>query len=110
MAGDKRIDPTRVRDQPSLRTSAGRIWLIMGGLFAVVALAILIPMLWLRASGVATAGIVAVVTLYVVMIVVRFSVGNRRHRLGLLAACMITMAVVALVCVGVVTAVEWRVT
>jgi hypothetical protein len=107
MAGNRRVDPTRVRDQPSLRTSGGRIWLLVGGLFALVALAILVPMLWLRAHGIATTGIIAVVAIYAAMIAARFTVRRPRRRLGILATCMILMAAIALVCVGVVTAVEW---
>ena len=30
-------DPTKVTNQPSLTTSTGRIWLVVGGLFALIA-------------------------------------------------------------------------
>lgn len=108
MSKDDRVDPTRVRDQPALRTSDGTSWLILGGLFTLVSLAMLIPMQWLRANEVATIGAIAVAILYAVMIVVRFTVNKRRRRLGILATCMIAMAVIALGSVAAVTAVEWN--
>lgn len=108
MSKDDRVDPTRVRDQPALRTSGGTIWLIVGGLLALVSLAILVPMQWLRANEVATIGVITVAVLYTVMIVVRFTVNKRRRRLGILATCMIAMAVIALGSVAAVTAVEWN--
>lgn len=105
--GDKN-DPVgtspRVRDQPSLTTSSGRSWLILGGLLALIAIAIMVPMLGLAPEGVAVFGICAVVVCYTGMIVTRLNARPGRWMLGLLAFFMIGIAIVGLVCVGIVAA------
>ncbi|HAM27972.1 MAG TPA: hypothetical protein DCP11_15085 [Microbacteriaceae bacterium] len=101
-------DPTKVTNQPSLTTSSGRVWLIVGGLFAAIALAVLIPMLTLGSPGVALFGIVAVSGLYLAMIVARLVTPRGRLRLGLMAAFMILMALVSLACILVVFVNEWN--
>ncbi|WP_243064547.1 hypothetical protein [Humibacter sp. RRB41] len=76
-------DPTLVRNQPALRTSHGRIWLVVGGIFAVICVAVLLlqarnDVAW------AVIGAVVVVALYCAMIVARFMVPPAR-RLVILA-------------------------
>jgi hypothetical protein len=93
------LDPTRVTNQPALTTSTGRIWLVVGGLLALISVVVLFLLVNLEPRGLATAGIVAVVLLYTAMVLVRLWMGAGRLRLGLLAACMIAMALIALVCV-----------
>lgn len=102
-AADPR-DPTRVREQPSLTTSTGAIWLVVGGLFTAIALAVLIPMVALPPTGLALAGAVAIALLYVGMVVVRLVVPPGRRRLGLLATGMLLIAGAALVVTFVVAA------
>ena len=97
-------DPTRQRNQPALTTSSGLIWLILGGLLAAISLVVLIPMLDFAPHGVALAAVIAIVVLYAGMVAVRFAVPPGRLRLVLMAADMITIAVVAL---GAVLAVAW---
>lgn len=87
-------DPTWIRNQPSLTTSSGTIWLVVGGLFAAIAFALLVAMGSLHPLGYWAAAIVAL--LYAGMLVVRAWVGRQRLRLGLLAALMLTIAAVAL--------------
>lgn len=99
-------DPTRQRDQPALTTSSGRIWLIVGGLLAVISIVVLVPLVGLPPHGVALAGVIAVVVLYAGMAAVRVFVPSGRVRLGLLAAGMLATAAVALVAVLVVAAVS----
>lgn len=89
-------DPTRIRSQPALTTSTGRIWLIVGGIFTGISLAVLIPMTQLPPPGVALTGAIAVATLYIAMIVARFVIPAGRRRLMLLAAGMLTIAATAL--------------
>jgi uncharacterized membrane protein len=95
-------DSGRVRDQPALTTSSGRSWLIVGGLFALVCLVVLVALLGNPARGVAIFGIVAVLVLYAGMIVARLTARPGRRRLGIMAACMIALAAVALICVLVI--------
>ena len=106
MADDKQDEPigtsTRVRDQPSLTTSSGKSWLILGGLLAVIAIAVLIPLLSQVPAGLALFGICAIVALYAAMIVVRLNVRPGRGMLGWLAALMIAIAVIGVVCVGLI--------
>jgi hypothetical protein len=108
MTEDKHDKPigtsTRVRDQPSLTTSTGKSWLILGGLLAVIAIAVLVPLLSQQPGGVALFGICAIVALYAAMVVVRLNARPGRGMLGWLAACMIAIALVGVVCVGVVAA------
>ena len=100
-------DPTQIRNQPSLTTSSGRVWLVTGGLMALIAIVVLSTLVTLRPSGLALGAIVTIVALYLVMISIRFGVQRPRLRLGLLAACMLVMAVIALACTIIVSAVEW---
>lgn len=97
-------DPTLVRNQPALTTSTGRVWLILGGLFAAVSLAVLIPMTALPPGGVALSAAIVVGLLYAFMVAARLAVRPGRVRLGLMAAGMIAMAIVAL---GAVLIVAW---
>jgi hypothetical protein len=89
-------DPTRVVNQPSLTVSSGRSWLILGGLFTVIAEAVLIPMSALPPRYVAFSSAIIVIMLYLGMIVVRLTVAPGRRRLGLMAGGMITIALVSL--------------
>lgn len=95
-----RADPTRMVNQPALRSSKGTVWLIMGAVFAAFSL---IPFLALvfaegRASAPTAAVVaIAIVLLYVAMIVTRFVLHQRVKRLRMLAALMLTMAAIALI-------------
>ncbi len=93
---------TRVRDQPSLTTSSGKSWLILGGLLAAISIAVLVPLLPLKPAGLGLFGVCATVALYAAMIVVRLNVRPGRGMLGWLAALMIAIAVVGVLCVGLI--------
>lgn len=97
-------DPTKVTNQPSLTTSTGRIWLVVGGLFAAVAAATEFSLLSFPPPGFAAGALIAVVLLYVAMIVTQLVTQRGRLRLGMLAGLMITMAVVSLLSVVVIAA------
>jgi hypothetical protein len=89
-------DPTLMRNQPSLTTSTGRIWLILGGLLTLISAVVLAFELPLEPAGVALFGLVSVLVLYAAMVVVRLTTGPGRLRLGLMAALMIAIAVIGL--------------
>jgi hypothetical protein len=95
-------DPTRVRSQPALTTSTGAIWLIVGGLFVVVAGIVLLFLVPLPPPGVALSALIADLVLYAGMVVVRFAVRRRRLMLGIQAVLMLTIAAVSLGAVLVV--------
>jgi hypothetical protein len=97
-------DPTRQRDQPALTTSSGRIWLIVGGLLALISVVVLVPLIGMPPHGVALAGAIAIVVLYAGMAATRVFVPSGRLRLGLLATGMLATAAVALAAVLVVAA------
>jgi hypothetical protein len=99
----------RVRDQPSLTTSSGRSWLLTGGLLAIIAIGVMIPLLSADPPGLALFGICATVALYAAMVVTRLNARPGRGMLALLATFMICMAIVGLVCVGVVAATAGKV-
>lgn len=88
------LDPTKVRDQPSLRSSSGRVWIVTGGLFLCV---ILVVLAWIVVGG-GTAVPVAITTaalavaLYVVLLVARLVARPGKVRLRIMAAAMIGMA------------------
>lgn len=97
--GGKQPDPTKVLDQPALRTSHGAIWLVMGGLFAAAAL---VPFVLLIVKGgpsaeLALATAVVIVALYAAMLALRFAVARRVLRLRLLMACLLSMAAISLI-------------
>ena len=90
-------DPTQMRNQPSLTTSTGRVWLIVGGLFTAISLAVLIPMTALEPRGVALVAVIADAALYVGMVLARLVIRPGRLRLRLMATAMIAIAAVSLV-------------
>ncbi|MDQ1546240.1 MAG: hypothetical protein QOH69_1144 [Actinomycetota bacterium] len=106
MANDEHDQPigtsTRVRDQPSLTTSSGKSWLILGGLLSLIAVAVLVPLLSQKPAGVALFAVCAIVALYAAMVVVRFNARPGRRMLGWLATFMIAIAVIGVVCVGII--------
>jgi hypothetical protein len=104
---DESRDPTRLRNQPSLTSSSGTIWLVVGGVFSAIALAFLIPMTQLPPPGVALATACLVVLLYVGMVLVRVLVFPGRRRLGMLAVGMLGIAAVALTGMLIVAGTEW---
>lgn len=108
MAGDEtpdvqperrqRLDPTKVTHQRALQTSDGRIWLLMGGLFTLAACAgfgmlMVTPDRQSNAIAWIAAGII--VALYLALVVAQFAIRAQRTRLRMQAACMLTMALVA---------------
>ncbi|SDS78655.1 hypothetical protein SAMN04489751_2866 [Brevibacterium sandarakinum] len=95
----ERLDPTKIRDQPALRSSSGTVWIVSGGLFLLV---IAIVLAWVivsrgTAAPLAIATGAAVLALYVVLLVVRFAVRPGKMRLRIMAAAMIGMALIAVV-------------
>ncbi|MGX5680726.1 hypothetical protein [Schumannella luteola] len=100
-------DPTSIREQRSLRTSTGTIWLVVGGMLAAIA-AVLLSFLTTLDLGVALTGLVIVLALYVAMVAVRALVPRRRRRLALMASCMIGIAAASLLFVGIIAATQWE--
>jgi hypothetical protein len=100
------FDETKVTEQPSLTFSTGRIWLVVGGVFTAIALAVLIPqaVAGLPPRGVPIAAAIVDVILYAGMIVARLvvPVTRLRRRLGLLAIGMLAIAAVSLAAVLIV--------
>ena len=99
-------DETKVTEQPSLTFSTGRIWLIVGGLFTAIALAVLIPQIvaGLPPRGVPLAAVIIDLVLYAGMIVARVvvPVTRLRLRLSLMAIGMLAIAAVSLAAVLIV--------
>lgn len=105
----READPTLVRNQSALTSSSGLAWIIVGGILAVTGIAVLAPLIGLGPAGVAVGGIALLAAIYLAMVVVRFTTAGGRFRLAIMATCMIAIAVVALVTVGIITADEWSV-
>lgn len=106
MPGPRHADPTRMGDQPALRTSSGAIWLIVGGVLAIGSIVLLLALNALQSPlGLVGAGVILV--LYVMMLAVTLLIRSTRPRLVTLATLMITIAVVALGFVYAINATEW---
>lgn len=94
------LDPTKMVNQPALRTSHGTVWVIMGGLFAAASLipfGLLIFVTSGRSQPIAIVAAVLVIALYALLLVLRVAMAHGPKRLRALAACMLTMAAVALI-------------
>lgn len=96
---DRDRDPTRMANQPALRTSSGAVWLIVAAIFTAVSLVPLIGIV--RSGGAAgTVGLITAIVLVmglVAMVVIRLTVAPVRPRLRALAGCFLTMALLTLV-------------
>lgn len=99
-------DPTRVRAQQALQTGRRRRWLIPGGLFAAVALALFLAAFSLQVV-VPLIGVGLVIALYGAMVTVAITVADPRSRNRTMAWLMGTMAVGSLVLAVVLWALEW---
>lgn len=100
-------DPTRLRNQPALTTASGNSWLISGALFVIISVAMLIALSKLPPPGLAWIAIILIVTLYAMMLVVRFLVQKRRTRLRFFAACLLAIALISLSSVITIATVNW---
>ena len=105
---DPDTDPTRLKNQPSLTTSSGRIWLLVGGFFTAIALAVLIPMavMQLPPPGLALVAVILDVTLYLGLVIVRLTTPPGRLRLGMMAIGLLAIAGISL---GTVIAIAFSV-
>jgi hypothetical protein len=100
-------DETRVREQPTLTTSNGTIWLVVGGIFAAISIVMLVAMTVLPNGVVALVAALVVAVLYVGMIAARVLIPPGRRRLGVLAGGMLLMAAVAFLGVALVAFAAW---
>lgn len=96
--GEERIDPTRMIDQPALRTSNGLVWLLVGGILTAVCGGLLLLLTSIDAA-VAWTGAISIAVLYLAMIVVRLLVRPRRPRLLTLAVLFCVITAVGFFCV-----------
>lgn len=108
--GDAGLDPTRMANQPALRSSDGLIWIIVAGLFLLVCAVPLVlltlvdprasaPMAWITA--------IVLVALYAALVTARGAVTDRKRRLRLMAILMLSMAAVALIGLFTCALIEW---
>lgn len=103
-------DPTRMANQPALTTSSGTVWIVVGALFALATAYPLSALLLFDPGAsfvVALITAVAVVALYVMIVITRFTVPAGRKRLRRMAAFFLAMAAVAVVGLLVCAAIEW---
>ncbi|UJP10485.1 hypothetical protein L2X99_01975 [Microbacterium sp. KUDC0406] len=109
MSEDQEDDPTLVRNQPALRTSTGRIWLVVGGIFLVLCAIPLTLIVFTPGAAVpvAWATLITALLLYAGIVFARLGVTDHVRRLRWMAVLMLTMAVVALVGLAVCTMIAW---
>lgn len=102
-------DETLVRNQPSLRSSDGTVWVVVAGAFAI-ACGVPLVMILADPDGAAVAAlatIVLIVLLYVGLLAARFLIEDRTRRLRMLAMLMLAMAVVALIGLFTCVMIAW---
>lgn len=99
-------DPTLMRNQPALRRSQGRVWIVAGAIFATVSLIVFLPAIPFRPT-LAWTGTVLVLGLFTAMLVVRFTVRSHPVRMLLLASLLLFTAAVGLVCAVLISLSEW---
>lgn len=105
-----RNDPTRMANQPALRSSEGTIWIVVAGVFALICL---VPLSLLtivdprESAPVAWITAIVVVAAYAALLVTRWTVDHRERRLRLMAMLMLAMAAVALIGMVTCAAIEW---
>ena len=93
-------DPMKMANQPSLQTSSGRIWLVVGVIFAVLSL---IPLALLIFVGSGKSTIVAIVVAclvilcYSLIVVARIAAPPGPIRLRWMAVGLLGMAAIALI-------------
>lgn len=104
---DPTSDPTAIRAQPALTSSSGAIWLIVGGLFVGVSLAVLVPMSTLPHGTAAVVAAIIVAALYAGMWGARFALPPGRRRLAVMATGMLLIAAVSLGAALFVAAGAW---
>jgi len=88
-----------MRNQPSLRTSSGAIWIVVGTLFVAVSL---VPLVLIAGTGgpsatIAIVTIIVLVALLTALVVVRITVREQVLRLRLMAGSLLAIAAVALI-------------
>ena len=105
-----RNDPTRMANQPALRSSEGTIWIVVAGLFALVCL---VPLSLLtvvdpRESALAAwITAILVIVLYAALVVTRWLVSARERRVRIMAVLMLAMAAIALFGLLICAVIEW---
>lgn len=107
---EARRDPTRMANQPALRSSEGTIWVVVAGLFALICL---VPLSLLTvvdprgSAAVAWTTAILVIVLYAALLVSRWTVAERERRLRIMAVLMLAMAAVALIGMVICATIEW---
>lgn len=95
-----RPDPMSMRNQPALQTSGGAVWLVMGALFALIAIGTLVAIAVTSTGGATIAGwgtAAAVLVLFTATVITRMVSKPGRRRLLWMAGFFLSMAAVALV-------------
>ncbi|WP_167140706.1 hypothetical protein [Diaminobutyricimonas sp. TR449] len=112
-------DSPKVTQQAALTTSSGRIWLVIGGILAVISLGFLWQMREIgqacpfiepappgcgdgRLTSAPLIGIAIIVLLYAAMVVVRFTVERLRVRLAVMAILTALIPITFVICGGIV--------
>jgi hypothetical protein len=96
------VDPTLVRNQGSLTTSEGTVWIAAAAVAALVVGGMLLTLWWRLDAELALAGALLTGILMLMMLVVRYTVRERRPRLMTLAALFWLMVLADLAIVLVV--------
>jgi len=100
---NRRPDPTRVGDQPALRTRSGTNWIAWGAVTTALVAAVMVLMA-IRDPAVGWPALVVVLVLFAAMVAVRAAVRPLRRRLVTLAVLDLAIVAVGLVAVLVVLA------
>lgn len=105
-----RRDPTRMANQPALRSSDGTIWIVVSGLFVLICLVPLSLLTVIDPRGsapVAWVTAILVIGLYAALVASRWAVRERERRLRIMAGLMIAIAAIALLGLVICAVIEW---
>jgi len=102
-------DPTKMRNQPALTTSSGRIWLVVGAVTTAICVVVLLALTQEPTVGLAVFAIIADVVLYACMVAVHLTVRTGSARLWVLAVLfglIVAITLVVVIIIALTSAVE----
>lgn len=103
------VDPTRITAQDALQSGRRRQWLVPGGAFALIVVAMFVAALQLQ-TVVPMIGILLAVGFFLAMLVTAVTVADAHIRNRLFAWLMGGMAAVSLACAVALMFIEWTTT
>lgn len=106
---ERKVDPTRVLNQPAIRRSGGTIWIVVGAIFLVLALVPFGALIFFgsgKSAPAAAIAAVAMIVMYSALVLARLTVSRRMLRVRIMMIALLAMAAVGLGGVWVCAVIE----